>query len=333
LKVPPSTIRLMEMIARSPYKVMWKDEDVNISWTKGQPLGAGPSFMMFALTHGALVRSIELGLGKSGTFQILGDDFVCCDSEVHEKYRHTLMLLGCPISEAKCITSNILAEFAGKLIMADNIFHGYKYKEMSDLSFMSVVRTLGRRSLSKKFLNRGQYEYAKAFETVPSPWGLGFNPKGEKFEVRYERYLRLQEMLQEQMRPLKKRSVESLWNDFLFHASTDQWKAVPVDGSFRDDWETSMVTSSDLPTPMLGDPRFADDLIANLSATKGLVVSKAEDGDPRKKQFNLDLSKSRVLRIYSKVLEMERQLGFHPDACEGEVEEDSSSEDFLFQPG
>lgn len=198
-KIPDSSIHLLNVVSRSPFKVMWTGE--NVSWDVGQPLGAGPSFPAFALGHAliALAAEKQAGVepGKMGTtFLILGDDIVINDDQVHKHYRDILGTLRCPVSESKCLQSAICAEFAGKLVSKDYIFHGFKYKDVSDVSFMPIVRTLGRQALSRDLLTEDQYRYAKLLEHVPEPLGLGFNPEGRSYASRWEIYLHYKDVIE-----------------------------------------------------------------------------------------------------------------------------------------
>lgn len=198
--LPASSLRLMHLVSRSPYRLMW-DRTRLVSWNVGQPLGAGPSFMMFALAHAHLALRAEVmaGIPRSdagSTFLILGDDIVINHREVHTCYRQLLGELECPVSESKCLVSDVAAEFAGKLIQRDHIFHGFKYKEVSDISFLAVIRSLGSQAISRDLLSSNQYRLARVLIDVPEPYGLGFNPKGIPLSVRWERYLTMKDLLE-----------------------------------------------------------------------------------------------------------------------------------------
>nr|WAK72382.1 MAG: RNA-dependent RNA polymerase [Mitoviridae sp.] len=222
LGVPEEQVKLLEMVSRSPFKVTWKEDGTSVRWTVGQPLGAGPSFMAFALAHAVVALDAEIAAGiplrdLGTTFCILGDDFVTNHAGVHDEYRKRLHLLSVPISEPKCLESDLAGEFAGKVILPDRVFHGYKYKEVSDLSFMSVLRTLGKQAVSRQLLTEDQYAYAKLVESLPEPFGLGFNPQGTPLADRYEEYLVLSEQLEALKRPKAQFSVAELRNKVLMN--------------------------------------------------------------------------------------------------------------------
>lgn len=197
LGIPLDMRRLFRAVATSPYSTSW-EKDKEVKWTVGQPLGSGPSFPLFALTHGLLCAAICDAEGlPSDCFQILGDDFITCNDVLAEKYRLMLQAIHCPVSESKCITSPVCGEFAGKLIFKDNVMHGWKYTTASDLSFMSVLKTLGPRALSRSWLSAEQYAHAKVAVTLPEPWGLGWNPRGLSLASRTEFALFVQDGLSE----------------------------------------------------------------------------------------------------------------------------------------
>jgi len=223
---PATTIKLFSDVCKSSYKLMW-DHSRTVKWNKGQPLGAGPSFMSFALAHASVALYAESlsGLEPSGeTFRILGDDIVIANDEVHKQYRLVLQQLGCPVSESKCLSSAVAAEFAGKLVTQFGVYHGFKYREISDQSFMDVIRTLGRQALSKEILSPDQYEYAKLLESIPEPVGLGFNPKGIPLEQRWELYLHIKERLDLQKQAIPYSSVAEIRNKLRCQTQQPVWR-------------------------------------------------------------------------------------------------------------
>jgi hypothetical protein len=159
--------------------------------------------MSFALTHALVALTAELMVGvpykESGSnFYILGDDIVISDEKVHDAYRTLLGELSCPVSESKCLQSTVAGEFAGKLITVDHIYHGFKYRDISDQSFMDVIRGLGPQAV--KVLSARQKAYVDLVKELPEPMGLGWNPEGRPAELRYAEYLYVIEAL-EQVEP------------------------------------------------------------------------------------------------------------------------------------
>lgn len=147
-----------------------------ISWKKGQPLGLYPSFAVFAVVHGLLIRSIELDLGLDNCFVVLGDDVAIFDQELARHYRNHLRKLGCPISEIKSLTSNVVSEFAGRIICKEGPLPIEKWKEWNHKDAISSVRQYGLKGLT--LVPRKYRTDVKIFSSIPEPVGLGYNPEG-----------------------------------------------------------------------------------------------------------------------------------------------------------
>jgi hypothetical protein len=170
-------ISLFQKVSRSEWLMPGGSE--TISWKVGQPLGVFPSFGVFALTHNLLARSV-----KPTFYRVLGDDIII-DYDSGVKLRQLYTELGLVISEDKSITSNSLAEFGGRLIMANQSFVQPKWKDISDRSFIELAKNLGPKSL-KLFKPRQQKILKLLAEVHPDvhPWGLNWNVKGEGYEAR-----------------------------------------------------------------------------------------------------------------------------------------------------
>jgi hypothetical protein len=279
-RIPKTTLRLFENVSKSEYRLMWESKTPSVGWTVGQPLGTGPSFPAFALSHAIVALTAERLAGipeeECGTtFRILGDDFVTCDSNVHDKYRVLLARLECPVSEDKCLVSNTHAEFAGKLITSTQILHGYKYKDISDASFMDVIRGLGPQAVSRAFLTKEQLRYAKLVQSYPEPFGLGYNPQGIPLADRYAEYLVVREALDLEKPNLRIATSSELRNLFLYQAkgpilsNAMRWPANPKldprkapSQDFTSENILSMVKDEALKPIVLerGDPRPQPDL-------------------------------------------------------------------------
>lgn len=104
----------------------------SVSWTKGQPLGTGPSFPAFAITHHAVLHHCKVKAGKADLdcYRILGDDVVITDEAVYNQYRSVLLDLGCPVSEPKTFKSHDLAEFGGMVMFKGMTIPSTKWKEI-----------------------------------------------------------------------------------------------------------------------------------------------------------------------------------------------------------
>lgn len=164
-----------------------------ISWMRGQPLGLFPSFGAFALTHGVLLLGL-LNKEWDNQFFVLGDDVVILDDQLAHDYYQILMSLGCPVSIPKSLHSNSLCEFGGKIITPSTVISQYKWRDISDDSFMDIARIVGPRSLS--LFKPRQVRVIKRFSQIPDfLGGLGWNPNGLPLEERCNDPLIWQEKL------------------------------------------------------------------------------------------------------------------------------------------
>jgi hypothetical protein len=167
----------------SASKGLWEDKfhPEGIRWGVGQPLGLGPSFAAFAFTHNVLLSSLRKEHG--GDFAVLGDDVAITGDALHQAYRHCLKMMDCPVSEHKCLSSSRAAEFAGKVITRDAILSGYKWREVSDRSFLDHCRLLGQKSA--QVLRPMQRAIYRLISEIPTELGgLGHNPKGKTLQTR-----------------------------------------------------------------------------------------------------------------------------------------------------
>lgn len=103
-----------------------------VSWTKGQPLGTGPSFPTFAITHHAVLYHCKVVTGKTDVdcYRILGDDIVITDEDVYNQYRRVLLEMDCPVSEPKTFKSRDLAEFGGMIMLKGMTIPSTKWKDI-----------------------------------------------------------------------------------------------------------------------------------------------------------------------------------------------------------
>jgi hypothetical protein len=147
-----------------------------ISWRRGQPLGLWPSFGAFALTHGTLLLGL-LNKEFDNQFFVLGDDVVILDDQLAQDYFQALSLMGCPVSIPKSLHSNSLCEFGGKIITASTVISQYKWRDISDESFLDLAKILGPKSLP--LFKPRQVKIIKRLAQIPDFFGgLGWNPKG-----------------------------------------------------------------------------------------------------------------------------------------------------------
>jgi hypothetical protein len=176
-------LNIFEELARGQwYDREGKGEIPFLTWGKGQPLGMVPSFAMFTIAHGILIRNIEMKLGKSNTFRVLGDDVVITNLEVARYYVEELDYMGCEISALKTITSSQIAEFAGKIITANGVVPVEKWKPFSKANPLGPCECLGIKGL--KFVPKTFRKRVAMLAAAPEPVGLGLNPKGLDWDSR-----------------------------------------------------------------------------------------------------------------------------------------------------
>jgi hypothetical protein len=153
-----------------------------ISWRRGQPLGLYPSFGAFALTHGCLLLGL-LNREWNNQFFILGDDVVILDDQLAQDYYQILQLMNCPVSIPKSLRSNSLCEFGGKIVTAHIVISQYKWREISDESFVDLAKILGPKSLH--LFKPRQVKILKRLAPIPDfLGGLGWNSDGKPLEER-----------------------------------------------------------------------------------------------------------------------------------------------------
>jgi len=155
-------IDIMDRCATGPWKTHLKDGSPEVTFfSRGQPLGLGPSFHTFALAHNTLLAGICHKHKLEPSFRILGDDVAIGNQKLHDIYRSTLINLGCKVSESKTFISDKMAEFAGYTILPTTYGRGFKWKGVDDRSFLDVVKNLGPSGLG--YLDKTQREIAKVF--------------------------------------------------------------------------------------------------------------------------------------------------------------------------
>lgn len=163
-------INLLEDIAKMRFKSHFGD----IQWKRGQPLGLYPSFAMFTLTHGLVLH--YLAKGDANKFYVLGDDVIIFDTDLYHAYIKFLDICKCPWSREKSISSNLLCEFAGKLITSHCVIAQYKWRKMSNDNFLDICKMLGPRS--RELLNKKQRRVFDAVKHLLPPLGLNISYPG-----------------------------------------------------------------------------------------------------------------------------------------------------------
>jgi hypothetical protein len=156
------------------------------SWAVGQPLGLYPSFGVFALTHGLLLKSIskEQGLldGEELTFRVLGDDVVINHCGVANSYLRVIRSMGIEVSPTKTLVSCRVGEFAGRVVGPKGPLKVYKFSPSTLASPAGPLFSLGYLGLN--LVTRKYRSLVRAWASMPEPEGLGLNPQGLPLEKR-----------------------------------------------------------------------------------------------------------------------------------------------------
>lgn len=156
-------IELFEALSRAN----WETPFGFTSWTVGQPMGLYPSFASFALAHGMLLATLA-GVYKNQFF-ILGDDVVILDEDLHHRYLKALSILNCPHDPHKSFVSNILTEFAGKVITRNSVIPQYKWRPVKDDNFLKFMEVYGQSFI--RLLTRSQKRVYRKVAHLLKPVG------------------------------------------------------------------------------------------------------------------------------------------------------------------
>lgn len=194
LRSNPEYMRHVEYFCKCSRSPVW-DPDANklVRWEQGQPLGLYPSFALLGLTNNALcmLACLRAGLPRN-SYCVLGDDTIM-DSKAQPYYVELVESLGGEINHSKTLTSQYVAEFAGRVILPNNVFRKrikFAAGGPSDDSFMEFMRAVGASGISLlKSRQRRLYNVYRFVPgiVVPGPWNL--NSEGEPLTLRYEWYL------------------------------------------------------------------------------------------------------------------------------------------------
>jgi hypothetical protein len=145
-----------------------------LKWNKGQPLGLYPSFAAFSLWHGAILRSLEIGLGVNDKFRIVGDDVVITDGALYHKYRTYLDKYKVPVSEGKTFVKTNGAEFLGRVYTKNGPYHPEKViHPTAGNKFMRLFRAIN----ASTDLNSPEAIASYALNLLNTNQGLGLTLK------------------------------------------------------------------------------------------------------------------------------------------------------------
>lgn len=150
-----------------------------VRWTKGQPLGLGPSFPLFTVSHGILLYILN-GYKWDRSFYVLGDDVVIFEHSLYSKYRKVLAEWDIEVSEAKSFASAKIAQFAGVTFTPKLRRWIPKWRPITRAS------SIDAEAWWYPGLLKGYKEYPLIEEVLalPEPYGIGRNPKGTPLSAR-----------------------------------------------------------------------------------------------------------------------------------------------------
>jgi hypothetical protein len=185
-------IQLFEWLSQGSWVLpdhLWKNSNVKpkmkeIYFTVGTPQGLVAAFPLFALSHNLLIMAIEVLCHEDSNYRVLGDDMFMSSKPCSDMYLEIMGdTLGVPINEGKSIISSEVGEFGGKVITKNGPLNVEKWKfSASTPSYLSYYRWLG---MVGEGLVPHRYRGLCSFiASLPSPLGLGLNPKGLSFDSR-----------------------------------------------------------------------------------------------------------------------------------------------------
>jgi hypothetical protein len=230
----------------------------NVTWKQGQPLGTGPSFGLMGLTNNlcGMIACHRAGIPED-SFRVIGDDMII-DYRALDQYNWLITnCFGGEINHSKTLTSDKVAEFAGRIITPGRIYlKKVSYNDPSDQNFLAIMAQLGPQA---RFLLRPrQRQVFDELRFVPGiavegPWLK--DSFGEPFETRYQWYL---DSSLSQERPEPDRQVHTVEDELLAWqtqghtiAEAETKQPWPMDDSYLE----SQVSVN---RKKLGDPRLVD---------------------------------------------------------------------------
>lgn len=186
LTVPGDTSRdMLDLFSYIVEEGWWEMPDGSrVKWTKGQPLGLGPSFPLFTISHGILLYILN-EYSWSEDFYVLGDDVIILNDDLAERYRKELQRWEVGVSEAKSFHSCRLGQFAGVTYTNEGQFHVPKWRPLTRDSILDLA------AWWYPGLTKGLPDHDEIVRIlgIPEPYGLGRNPDGKPLSDRFDEYL------------------------------------------------------------------------------------------------------------------------------------------------
>jgi hypothetical protein len=224
---------LMDFAVRRGLWIM--PDGSRVRWTKGQPLGLGPSFPLFTISHGILLYILN-GYKWDRSFYVLGDDVVIFEHSLYTKYRKVLGEWDIEVSESKTFSSSKIAQFAGVTFTPRMRTWIPKWRPITRAS------SIDAEAWWYPGLLKGYRDYALIEQVLalPEPYGIGRNPKGTPLDVRLNRHI-IDELVERESRREQEAIVSCTRVDL-----TPLHKALSALGDDQAYALTSMLQSEDL---------------------------------------------------------------------------------------
>lgn len=179
LNVPAPLLKLFHTISVGTWKVPAAVQKLGyppeLCWTRGQPLGLGPSFAAFSLTHHMLVQGEchKLGIDPD-CYRIVGDDIIIADERLAHAYKLRMDSIGAKVAHEKCTSSSAYAEFAGYRITPDLAVRPGKFRVLTQHNVMSIAKEL-RSDLSHEVVPELSLLMRKMLSLPPAYGGVGMD--------------------------------------------------------------------------------------------------------------------------------------------------------------
>lgn len=170
-----AAVKHFSALSRAPWRSDELQKGSCVSWKQGQPLGLYPSFRLLALVNNSagLAAAEKCGLDPWDSFRVIGDDIIM-KAEMEPIYSAIIESIGGEINHSKTLTSNRVAEFAGRIIEPKQVSRKtYRFRDPGDNSFFDYVSDLGPQALGLlRPRQRRMWEYYKYVPgvAVDGPW-------------------------------------------------------------------------------------------------------------------------------------------------------------------
>ena len=183
---------VFKLASQGEYKDVLHDR--TLKYEVGQPQGLGPSFNVATLTHVAIVMSCITSRDQSHLFSVIGDDIVIADKELADSYINKMSTLGVDINQEKSLISDVVSEYAGKMITKEGIILSAKIKRIHEgedtnkvtSKLLAHMSFYGNVDAWKNFSPAQRYYAYKAIEPLYMG-GLDFKMPGDSAELKFSR--------------------------------------------------------------------------------------------------------------------------------------------------